>query len=174
MEAGSAIRIEKGLDRSASVLFGAAAAYACWAWLSPTLERLTATAAAGAIFAAAYSVTVRALGAVQPKKARRLRVFDVREVGPGILTEEPAAEPEEPAFDPEDPEVDADALVLDDILAKLAPDSRVVRLFDKDAMPTPAQLRARIEDHLDMGASSSADASQALHEALAELRRSLR
>ena len=74
----------------------------------------------------------------------------------------------------EEPEVDADALVLDDILAKLAPDSRVVRLFDKDAMPTPAQLRARIEDHLDMGASDSADASQALHEALAELRRSLR
>jgi hypothetical protein len=167
MEASSAIRIEKGLDRSASVLFGAAAAYAGWAWLSPMLDRLTATAAAGAIFAAGYCVTVRALGAVQPKKARRLRVFDVREVGPVILTREPAVEPEEP-------EVESDALVLDDILAKLAPDSRVVRLFDKDAMPTPAQLRARIEDHLDMGASGSADASQALHEALAELRRSLR
>lgn len=167
MDAGSAIRIEKGLDRSASALLGAAAAYAGWAWLSATLDRLTATAAAGAILAAAYSVTVRALGAIQPKKARRLRVFDVREVGPGILTEEPA-------FDPEEPEVDADALVLDDILAKLAPDSRVVRLFDRDAMPTPAQLRARIEDHLETGASGSADASRALHEALAELRRSLR
>ena len=60
----------------------------------------------------------------------------------------------------------ADALVLDDVLAELGPDSRVVRMFDRDAMPAPRQLRAE--------KPSQADASQALHEALAELRRSLR
>ena len=69
-----------------------------------------------------------------------------------------------------------DALVLDDILDQLSPDSRVVQLFDPAAMPTPAQLKSRIDRHLD-GAEpewQAPDASQALHEALAELRRSIR
>jgi hypothetical protein len=72
--------------------------------------------------------------------------------------------------------VGADELVLDDILAELTPDSRVVRLFDPAAMPTPAQLNARIERHLGEGNSAVAppDASQALYDALTELRRSLR
>jgi hypothetical protein len=49
-------------------------------------------------------------------------------------------------------------------------------LFDPAAMPTPAQLNARIERHLETGAppAPSQDASQALHDALADLRRSLR
>jgi hypothetical protein len=70
----------------------------------------------------------------------------------------------------------ADELVLDDILAELGPNSRVVRLFDPSAMPTPGQLNARIEQHLHGTPSPAAhtDASQALYEALSELRRSLR
>jgi len=69
-----------------------------------------------------------------------------------------------------------DELVLDDIVAELGPGSRVVRLFDPAAMQTPGQINARIERHLDDGASPTAppDASQALYDALAELRRSLR
>lgn len=69
-----------------------------------------------------------------------------------------------------------DELLLDDILVQLQPDSRVVRLFDAAAMPTPGQLKARIDRHLGDGATTAglADASEALHEALAELRRSLR
>jgi len=73
---------------------------------------------------------------------------------------------------------DSDELVLDDILTELAPDSRVVRLFDPAAMPTPGQLNRRIEQHLGGTAPPAApaptDASQALYEALSELRRSLR
>ena len=79
-------------------------------------------------------------------------------------------------------------LVLDDILAEIGPDARVVRLFDRKTMPTPAELQSRIADHLRDGAPSFAssktpapsntraqsDASQALSAALAELRRSLR
>jgi len=77
-------------------------------------------------------------------------------------------------------------LELDDILAELGPESRVVRLFDRKSMPrpapTPGQLHARIADHLGDGTprsvpsnlSPSSDASQALSAALAELRRSLR
>jgi hypothetical protein len=43
-------------------------------------------------------------------------------------------------------------------------------------MPTPGQLKARIDRHLEGGgpAEASPDASQALYDALAELRRSLR
>lgn len=68
-----------------------------------------------------------------------------------------------------------DELVLEDILAELGPESRVVRLFDPSAMPTPAQLNARIERHLGEESAPIAppDASQALYDALAELRRSL-
>jgi hypothetical protein len=42
-------------------------------------------------------------------------------------------------------------------------------------MPTPGQLKSRIDRHLqqETSGSRSHDASQALHEALAELRRSL-
>jgi hypothetical protein len=52
---------------------------------------------------------------------------------------------------------DHDELVLDDVLTELSSQSRVVRLFDPAAMPSAA----------------SPDASQALLDALAELRRSL-
>ena len=71
---------------------------------------------------------------------------------------------------------DAGTLELDDILAELGPDSRVVRLFDRKAMPTPGQLKTRIDDHLQHGtpAPVQSDAAQALSDALAELRRSLR
>lgn len=74
-----------------------------------------------------------------------------------------------------DPPV-TEPLVLDDILAELGPDSRVVRLFDPAVMPTPGQLKGRIDDHLRQGAPppAHADAAQALSDALAELRRSLR
>jgi hypothetical protein len=69
-------------------------------------------------------------------------------------------------------------LVLDDVIAELGPDSRVVRLFDPAAMPTAGELNQRIARHLVRGAPSAPppphDASGALHEALAELRRSLR
>jgi hypothetical protein len=66
--------------------------------------------------------------------------------------------------------------VLSDILAKLGPDSRVVRLFDPAAMPTPAQLNDRIERHLRSSSQQAGqpDASDALYQALNELRRSLR
>ncbi|HVI05224.1 MAG TPA: hypothetical protein VM711_03915, partial [Sphingomicrobium sp.] len=66
-------------------------------------------------------------------------------------------------------------LVLDDILAEIDPEARVVRLFDRKAMPTPGQLKSRIDDHLGKDTRMTVpDASAALSEALAELRRSLR
>ena len=68
-----------------------------------------------------------------------------------------------------------ETLELDDILAELGPDSRVVRLFDRKAMPTPGQRKSRIDTHLEHRAEPvHSDAAQALSDALAELRRSLR
>lgn len=67
-------------------------------------------------------------------------------------------------------------LLLDDPLPVPAPDSRVVQLFADGRMPTAGQLQRRIDRHLADGARPTADpaTSDALGEALAELRRSLR
>jgi hypothetical protein len=65
--------------------------------------------------------------------------------------------------------------LLDDEALQFGPDSRVVRLFDAAAMPTPGQLGSRIDHHLhgEPAAMQSAEAAQALQDALAELRRSI-
>ncbi|MEO5774095.1 MAG: hypothetical protein ABIQ32_08265 [Sphingomicrobium sp.] len=66
-------------------------------------------------------------------------------------------------------------LLLNDILGEIAPDSRVIRLFDPAAMPTAGELQSRIDRHLqNREAPAYPDAAQALHDALADLRRSLR
>ena len=68
-------------------------------------------------------------------------------------------------------------LLLDDALPAATPDSRVVQLFADGRMPTAGQLKLRIDRHLadgDQPAMATRDASDALNEALAELRRSLR
>ena len=57
-----------------------------------------------------------------------------------------------------------DELVLDDVLESAAPDARVIRLFDP-GLESEGAARAN---------TAQPDASQALTEALAELRRSLR
>jgi hypothetical protein len=74
-----------------------------------------------------------------------------------------------------------DALLLDDPLLPIA-ESRVVQLFASPAIPTPGQLKQRIDRHMAVGERPppgddvllSPDASEALYAALAELRRSLR
>ena len=67
-------------------------------------------------------------------------------------------------------------LLLGDVLAELRPSARVIQLFDPASMPTPGELQARIDRHLHSSDSRPAppDASEALHQALADLRRSLR
>ena len=72
-----------------------------------------------------------------------------------------------PAFEPVPLEIGheaADELVLDDVLESAGPDARVIRLFDPGLE----------SERLARTSSQQPDASQALTEALAELRRSLR
>ena len=171
MDARSVTLIERNVDRAASALFAAASGYAAYSALASHFAQRLLVAEAAAAVAFAYWLCLRTLGAVQPE-ARRLPVpvFDVRQI-----------EQIEPAellltdIYPGAPDAAEEPLVLDDILAELQPDSRVVRLFDPSAMPTPGQISARIDRHLAGGFSpaAAADASQALHDALAELRRSL-
>jgi hypothetical protein len=172
MQRGSVIRIEENVDRAASALFAVACAYAAYVWLEAHAIQpmLAAQTAAAAVFT--YVLSACALSAVKPA-ARKLPVpvFDVREIDdvevPELLLTEHYHAQEASSDEP---------LLLDDILADLGSDSRVVRLFDPASMPTPGQLKSRIDRHLDndTSAAQSADAVQALHDALAELRRSLR
>ncbi len=70
----------------------------------------------------------------------------------------------------------ADELLLEDVIASLGSESRVVRLFPPQQLPTPGELQTRIDHHLRLNPpqGASPDATQALHEAIADLRRSLR
>jgi hypothetical protein len=193
-------RIETGTARGAAALFAAAVGYSAFglataAGLEPPIA--WGAAAAGAL---AYWPCSRALGSRQGRRSFAIPEFSLRAFEFGepaeelllterlanddelLLTERLASEDELVLTDAD--RVDA-ALVLDDIVAELGPDSRVVRLFDRNAMaaePTPGQLQSRISDHLKggtppfapPGSSAASDASQALSAALAELRRSLR
>lgn len=174
-------RIERLVDRAAAAVLAAAAAVS----LFELLGHLAAAFRLG-VFAASlvivYAVGVRLLARVRPGSPRLpLRTFSpasmtFQECDELLLTDQVEllltdADRVQPVV-----ETAADELVLDDILARLGPQSRVVRLFDPLAMPTPGQLNARIEEHLHGSKPKPAapDASQALYEALNELRRSLR
>lgn len=69
-------------------------------------------------------------------------------------------------------EPEREALLLDDVLASMGPDSRVVRMFAPDQMPTAGQLQSRIDRHI--GGARDEDAAEALHQALADIRKALR
>ncbi|HET7576060.1 MAG TPA: hypothetical protein VFK19_05770 [Sphingomicrobium sp.] len=148
-------RVEKTIDGAASALLAGAAGYAVYIYLAMRGGETAIALKSVAASALALVVSYRALGAVRPRRrVLPVPIFDVREID-SIHDAPPADEP----------------LSLDDILAELGPDSRVVRLFDPATMPSPTELGARIDRHLD---PAPVDASEALHEALAELRRSLR
>jgi hypothetical protein len=105
-----------------------------------------------------------------------LREFDTSETGELLLTDKVDGELLLTEADRLAPSASVDPLLLDDVLREIGPDARVVRLFDRKAMPTPGELKSRIDDHVGQASATAApvDASQALSDALAELRRSLR
>lgn len=176
-------RVEAVVDRAAAVVLSMAVAVS----LSVIQGGVASPKAAALPLAAAacsYLLASRLLQSVKPARPRfavpafTVRPFDLDQPEELLLTEQVElvltdADRLAPVTGA------ADELVLDDILAKLGPQSRVVRLFDPAAMPTPGQLNARIEWHL-QGSGTPApapafpDASDALLQALSELRRSLR
>lgn len=192
MDARLIDRIETTAERLASALFGAAIGYAAYGWLSAVLVQPRLGVYSIAAAAAAFLLCDRSLKRVSRGHSQfRLSVFDLREydtlgsdellltdsLNDELLLTEPVND--ELLLSDADrlaPPVAADELVLDDILGEIASDARVVRLFDRKAMPTPGELKARIDSHIGQASAAAApvDASQALSDALAELKRSLR
>jgi hypothetical protein len=168
---------EAALDAAASAILGMAVAFAC---------TLLGAGGAGAVAGAgAFALTFLALSRVPSAGVWRLAAFDV------------AAVPSEADFqcdegaeliltDADRLDVAADLhavghavgdeLLLEDALDTPGPQSRVVQLFGDRALPTAGELQATIARHLERRSSPAhdPDASAALSDALAELRRSLR
>ena len=201
MDANLIERIESGTERGAAALFGGAIAYAVLESLRGfAFEPQRAAYAAAAGIGAFLLCSLALKSAARGESNVRIPIFDLREFdefapdellltdkadGELLLTER--AElllTDADRMEQDDVLILTDAdrlqpngvLVLDQVRAELADDSRVVRLFDRHAMPTPGELKSRIDEHLEQGSAASdpLDASQALSDALAELKRSLR
>jgi hypothetical protein len=98
----------------------------------------------------------------------RMRLGEGASAGGVLLTLHEPALPSSPV----------EELLLKDVLVRADPNSRVVQLFDPARMPTAGELKSRIDRHLAGDANEPSrgqkvDASQALYDALADLRRSL-
>lgn len=164
MDARTVERLELAAD-----LTGAASLAAAVGLAVSALFPIGMAYAAGAI---TFLVTRQVLGSIPPAVAYfHMPPFIVTSIECECLPELLLSEADRvTGADPEEP------LILDDVLSKIGPDSRVVRLFDRAAMPIPGQLKDRIDHHLGAAAPhpALADASEALYTALNELRRSLR
>lgn len=152
-------RIEAAADAAASAMLGSAAAFAMVSAgaAQPLGFALGALAGVGAWAALRRIAPERAelpLAAFTPVEPALVETEEL------LLTEAEQVEPPE--------------LLLDVSMRHFGAGSRVVRLFDPAAMPTPGELKSRIDRHLKGEARTACDDSQALFDALAELRSSLR
>lgn len=179
MDGGKAQRIEAIAAFAAAAVFAAAAAFAVSRFAASTV--MVGAAAAVALF-----VALQVLRSIGPED----RQFSLAQFAPSelvledpnelFLTDADRLDQDELLLTETDRlnhgVVAKDELLLDDVLASLEEDSRVVRMFDPSAAPTPGQLGARIDRHPGQARPVTAvpDASAALHEALAELRLSLK
>ncbi len=203
MNARLARKIESTMDFSASAILAGAAGFAGFALVGEWRAQL-AIAGAAIGGGAAYFISRQLLGALASRQqVFGLAEFDVADLpadellltdadrvcdellltesdrlGDELLLTESDRVGNELVLTASDRLVQAnqDVLVLDDVLEAMAPDSRVVRLFDPRAMATPGALQSRIDQHIDRASSENAshDASQELADALAELRKALR
>lgn len=159
MGGGTARRVEAAVSAAASVALGGALGFAAYSIVG--------------VIAVAFAVAIAglAVGWATLEHFGREPDFPIATFDLGAVRVVPAEE--EPL---ELSDVYEEPLELDDVLAEVGPGARVVRLFDVNAMPTPAELRQRIDRHLGREAPpvASPDASQALIEALTQLRQSLR
>jgi hypothetical protein len=200
MNAALIKNIETDMNVAASAIFGGAVSFAVYRWLGagfPQPQLAAYMAAGGLVAFLACNRSLTAAARREPDFA--ISIFNVREIeefelAELFLTDADRLEPSELLLTYADrmESVDSDGelvlteadrlvpveepLVLDDILAQIGPGARVIRMFDPKKMPSPGQLKSRIDSHLEQRTSPSqpTDASQALSEALAELRRSLR
>lgn len=194
MDARLVEKLEANVERGASAAFAGAVGFAVFGAFGELPLQPELGLGIGVATIIAYHLCATALGVIAAGERHfTMREFDVRDIEPVddallltsadriggselVLTDGDKVETDELLLTDADRLGTAEGtLVLDDILHELRPDARVVRLFDRKAMPTPGQLKSRIDNHLDQApARPLSDASQALSDALAELRRSLR
>jgi hypothetical protein len=193
MTAWLARTIEQGIERFASAIFAVAAAFAACAFVGG--GDLPLGLAGGLLAASAgYPLCRMILAAIsETGPTFGIPAFDVADLdAPGelLLTDADRLHHELVLTDSDRLAdelllTEADRLnapgpqaplVLDDILEAIGPDSRVVRLFDRRAMPTPGDLQSRIDSHVEARSATHEppDAAHELSEALAELRKALR
>ena len=152
------------IDSMAAAVAGGAAGWCALVLLGPLQAAITGSAV--------LAIAMLGLRAVKPEPRRYpLPVFEL----PGW-----EAEPEVLEL------TELEPLVLQDALPAPDPDSRVVQLFARQPLPTAGELKARIDAHLEGQphrqptpaaggevVSLPVDASAALRNAIADLRRSL-
>jgi hypothetical protein len=162
MDAGTLKRVESSVCAAAAAVFAAAVGFAVYRWLEPGMVQSQLIALTGIGSVAAFVPCWQALAQVDKREPDfRVPLIDLGAVVPSrpselLLTDDDRL---------------ADELLLEDVLPQIARDSRVVQLFDPSAMPTAGQLKERIDRHLERAPPDSpVDASQALYDALAELR----
>ncbi len=173
---GEGFGVSLAFEVGPAALFGAAVGFALEALLAQAVPLAASCAAGLAAFLAAWR-GLRFVGSTSELRLAQFEQLPLDPEQPDQPEEElTATEAELPPPSTDQHSSAAEELLLDDILASLGPDSRVVRLFQPVKTPTPGELQARIDDHLRSvpPPAAPADASAALHEALAELRRSLR
>lgn len=174
MRGGTARTVERIVVVAAAMTFAGAVGFAAFRALGAFMAQPGLNGLTAGVGGLAFLLCGRALDRIGAKQPRfNVPIFDIGAAGPFksdelLLTDADRLEPAHAAAE--------EPLELDDVLHELGPGARVVRLFDPAAMPTPGQLKARIDRHLDDRASptASSDASQALVDALTELRQSLR
>lgn len=141
----------------------------------------TTTVGAAAAFFGLGFLTMRVVGSEPPVHA--IADFSVDPIHADDVLELTEVVEEPLLLDtPYDELADVEALLLEDALPEPDPASRVVRLFAAQQVPTPGQLKDRIDRHLAAGTmhrvrefeGPAPDASDALFAALSELKRSLR
>lgn len=184
--------IETSVERVASAMLAGAVGFAVYGGFGDVPFQPELGLGMGVAAIIAYGLSRNALETFARREPSfPVRAFDVREIetiddalllseadrigtSELVLTDDDQVQPGELLLT-DRLQAENDPLELNDILNELQPDARVVRLFDRKAMPTPGQLKSRIDSHLEQGpARPLSDASQALSDALAELRRSLR
>lgn len=164
------IGLAAALEVVPASLFAASVGLA--AWVAAGQPPAVAAPAGAAAFLLAW-IGLRRVGADQPPI--ELPPFELADFEP---SEMPAGEADELLLEDiyTGPAGDDDELLLEDIVSGPAAESRVIRLFEAQAIPTAGELRAKIDQHLECRERPVAppDATRELHEALDALRRSLR
>ena len=170
--------VERAAISIAGLSLGCASAFALFKLTPLAGTVLTGAAGVGGLAAACGGlILLGRIGKSRSGDSGDIRLIDfVETVG------------EQAGYAESDQDINVNELLLDDPIAPLDPDSRVVRLFQPEQppepLPEPGEMVARIATFLNSGRGAAhsvaeavpvrADANTALHAALADIRRSLR